>query len=237
MEWDTACRAKDDSFLSFVITWYAGATSSLWPPPPPPPPNNSIHPKKIIIPVSIHSNAFVPLFKFETSWSLFCRLSRGFVAISGASNLRFSWNCSRHGLPTVYSYLVVLIFFVSNLVQNYFSSLFRTVIFSFFLCLQNHWPFHHRKFGFFHFLSVISTDKPVNRSKHAYALTQLKVFAFRGFFLSCYSQKNKEGVWANRATKYKKYVAGKCTRTRALLARKCRNRILESQDGTTSIKY
>ena len=121
MEWDTACRAKDDSFLSFVITWYAGATSSLWPPPPPPPPNNSIHPKKIIIPVSIHSNAFVPLFKFETSWSLFCRLSRGFVAISGASNLRFSWNCSRHGLPTVYSYLVVLIFFVSNLVQNYFS--------------------------------------------------------------------------------------------------------------------
>ena len=109
MEWDTACRATDDSFLSFVITWYAGATSSLWPPSPPPP-NNSIHPKKIIIPASIHSNAFVPLFKFETSWSLFCRLSRGFVAISGASNLRFSWNCSRHGLPTVYSYLVVLIF-------------------------------------------------------------------------------------------------------------------------------
>ena len=191
MEWDTPCRATDDSFLSFVITWYAGATSSLWPPPPPPP-NNSIHPKKIIIPASIHSNAFVPLFKFETSWSLFCRLSRGFVAISGASNLRFSWNCSRHGLPTVYSYLVVLIFFVSNLVQNYFSALFRTVIFSFFFCLQNHWPFHHRKFGFFHFLSVISTDKPVSRSKHAYALTQLKVFAFRGFFLSCYSQKTRK---------------------------------------------
>ena len=34
----------------------------------------------------------------------------------------------------------------------------------------------------------------------------------------------------------KKYVAGKCTRTRAPLARKYTNRILESQeDGTTSI--
>ena len=33
------------------------------------------------------------------------------------------------------------------------------------------------------FLSVMSTDKPVNGSKHAYAVTQLKVLAFRGFFL------------------------------------------------------
>ena len=33
---------------------------------------------------------------------------------------------------------------------------------------------------------------PVNRSKHAFALTQLKVFAFRGFFLSCYSQKTRK---------------------------------------------
>ena len=32
-------------------------------------------------------------------------------------------------------------------------------------------------------------------------------------------------------------MAGKCTRTRAPLARKYTNRILESQDGTTSIKY
>ena len=35
----------------------------------------------------------------------------------------------------------------------------------------------------------------------------------------------------------KKYVAGKCTLARAPLARKDTNRILESQDGTTSIKY
>ena len=79
------------------------------------------------------------------------------------------------------------------------------------------------KIRIFPFLSVISTDKPVNRSKHAYALTQLNVFALRGFFLSWYPQKNKEGVWANRATKYKKYVAGKCTRARAPLVRKYTN--------------
>ena len=52
--------------------------------------------------------------------------------------------------------------------------------------------FTTEKFGFFHFLSVISTDKPVSGSKHAYALTQLKVFAFRGFFLSCYSQETRK---------------------------------------------
>ena len=31
------------------------------------------------------------------------------------------------------------------------------------------------------FLAVITTDKPVNRSIHAYALTQLNFFALRGF--------------------------------------------------------
>ena len=87
------------------------------------------------------------------------------------------------------------------------------------------------------FLSVISTDKPVSRRKHAFALTQLNVFAFRGFFPFMIFTKNKEGVCANRATKYQKYVAGKCTRARAPLVRKYANRILESQDGTTSIKH
>ena len=48
----------------------------------------------------------------------------------------------------------------------------------------------------------------------------------------------REGVQAIRATKYKKkYVAGKHTCARALLAGKYTNRILESKDGTTSIKY
>ena len=48
--------------------------------------------------------------------------------------------------------------------------------------------------------------------------------------------KNKEGVRAIRAIKYKKYVAGKYTRARAPLARKYTNGIFESKDGTTSTK-
>ena len=50
--------------------------------------------------------------------------------------------------------------------------------------------------------------------------------------------KNKEGVRAIRAMKYKKYVAGKYTRARAPLVRKYMhtNRIFESKYGTTSMK-
>ena len=47
-----------------------------------------IHPKKIIISAPFHSKAFVLLYKFETSWALIGRLSRGFFAISGASNFK-----------------------------------------------------------------------------------------------------------------------------------------------------
>ena len=42
--------------------------------------------------------------------------------------------------------------------------------------------------------------------------------------------KNKEGVRAIRAMKYKKYVAGKYTRARAPLARKQTNRIFTTSD-------
>ena len=48
--------------------------------------------------------------------------------------------------------------------------------------------------------------------------------------------KNKEGVRAIRAIKYKNYVAGKYTRARAALARKYTNRIFESNDSTTRMK-
>ena len=48
--------------------------------------------------------------------------------------------------------------------------------------------------------------------------------------------KNKEGVRAIRAMKYKKYVAGKYTRARAPLAGKYKKRIFETKDGTTSMK-
>ena len=47
--------------------------------------------------------------------------------------------------------------------------------------------------------------------------------------------KNKEGVRAIRAMKYKKCVAGKYTSARAPLARKYTNRTFESKDGTTSM--
>ena len=44
--------------------------------------------KKIIIQAPFHSKAFVLLYKFETSWALLGRLSRGFFSISGASNFK-----------------------------------------------------------------------------------------------------------------------------------------------------
>ena len=51
-----------------------------------------------------------------------------------------------------------------------------------------------------------------------------------------FTKKNKEGVRAIRAMKYKKYVAGTYTRARAPLARKYTDRIFESKDGKTSMK-
>ena len=40
-----------------------------------------------------------------------------------------------------------------------------------------------------------------------------------------------------QVTKYKKYAAGKYTRASAPLARKLANRVSESKDGKTSMKY
>ena len=48
--------------------------------------------------------------------------------------------------------------------------------------------------------------------------------------------KNKEGVRAIWAIKYKKYVAGKYTRTFAPLAWMHTNRIFASEDSTTRMK-
>ena len=58
-----------------------------------------IHPKKIIIRAPFHNKAFVLLYKFETSCALLGRLSRGFFAISGASNnFKHSLFMTIHGL-------------------------------------------------------------------------------------------------------------------------------------------
>ena len=69
------------------------------------------------------------------------------------------------------------------------------------------------------FLAVSTTDKPVNRSIQAYALTQHNVFALRGLiFRDIHKKQGRTGVRAIRAMKYKKCVAGKYTRARAPLA-------------------
>ena len=99
--------------------------------------------------------------------------------------------------------------------------------------MHNHSTTQHSNFS--SFLAISTTDKPVNRSIQAYALTQLNVFALRGFIFRDI-HKIKEGVRAIQAIKYKKYVAGKYTRARAPFARKYTNRIFESKDGTRSMK-
>ena len=63
-------------------------------------------------------------------------------------------------------------------------------------CLQNHhfaMIIYYPTFGFSSFLAVSITDKPINRSIHAYALTQLNVFALRVFiFLDIHKKTRKE---------------------------------------------
>ena len=92
--------------------------------------------------------------------------------------------------------------------------------------LHDHSTTQHLDFSVF--LAISTTDKPVNRSIKAYSLTQLNVFALRGFIFRDI-HKNKEGVRAIRVMKYKKYVAGKSTRARAPLARKYTNGILSQK--------
>ena len=103
--------------------------------------------------------------------------------------------------------------------------------------LHDHSTTQHSNFS--RFLAISTTDKPViNRSIQAYALSQLNVFALRGFiFRDIHTKdKNKEEVRAIQAMKYKKYVTEKYTRARPPLARKYTNRIFESKDDTTSMK-
>ena len=132
------------------------------------------HPKKIIIRAPFHNKAFVLLYKFETSCALLGRLSRGFFAISGASNnFKHSLFMTIHGLSEnllVKSPILYLAFF-----KNILGALFRTLGLPLrFLpskpsFLHDHFTTHHLDFS--NFLAVSTKDKPVNRSIHAYALT------------------------------------------------------------------
>ena len=85
------------------------------------------------------------------------------------------------------------------------------------------------------FESVISSDKPVNRSKHAYAVTQLNFFAFRGFFFHNILKKQgrsltKSGYKIHKINGEKMY-----SRTRIFGAKLHNSNI--GDDSTTSIKY
>ena len=139
------------------------------------------------------------------------------------------------------SYLVELSLLYLTFLKTILADLFRTISLPL-LFLSSKPSFLHDYFttensDFSIFLSVISTDKPVNRSKHAYALTQLNVFAFRGFFFHDIPQKRGRGL-SKWGYKIQKICGGKMySRTRTFSAEVHKYRILESQDGTTSIKY
>ena len=69
--------------------------------------------------------------------------------------------------------------------------------------LHDHSTTQHSDFS--GFLAISTTDKPVNRSIQAYALTQLNVFALRGFiFLDIHKKQGRRLVRAIWAIKYKK---------------------------------
>ena len=114
----------------------------------------------------------------------------------------------------------------SGLLVFPFVSCLRIQDFHFFMIM--HFTTQHLDFP--SFLAVITTDKPVNRSMHTYALTQLNLFCVKGFIFRDIHKMQRRSS-SNSAIKYKKYVAGKYTRALTPLMRKHTNRIFESKDG------
>ena len=122
------------------------------------------------------------------------------------------------GLLTMWELPRRVNYFESNFLQNYFSWFFQD--FPFISCHQifiSLWSFYTQHSDFSSFLAVSTTDKPCLCSHVA------ERSCVKGVYLSWYSLKNKEGVWAIRAIKYKNYVAGKYTRAPAPFARKYTN--------------
>ena len=128
-----------------------------------------------------HSKAFVLLYKFETSWALLGRLSSAFFgAISGASNFKhfkeLFMTLSGLGLLTMWEFPCVDVsFFVSSLLKTILSALLKdfwsSPSFLAFKTFISPWSFTTQHSDFSSFLAVSITDKQVNRSIHAYALT------------------------------------------------------------------
>ena len=96
------------------------------------------------------------------------------------------------------SYLVELSLLYLTFFKTVLAALLRTISLNFFFLsskhsfLDDHFTTENSDFSIF-FLSGMSTDKPVNRSKHAYAVTRLKVLAFRGFFSFMIFSNKKKG--------------------------------------------
>ena len=102
------------------------------------------------------------------------------------------------------------------------------------LFLHDHFTSQHSDFS--RFLALSTTDKPVNRSIHAYSLTQLNFFCVKGVYLSWYSQNTRKeleqfGLQNTKNTRLENILAH-----RHLWGGSTQNRIFESKGGTTSMK-
>ena len=95
MEWDKSCSVQSPSYSRATSTpkqhqfLYKEAGKKYFQ-------------KKIITPaLSMHSKAFVLLYKFNTTWTMLGSLAEvGFFCHLRASNHRFSWTCSRLSFQT-----------------------------------------------------------------------------------------------------------------------------------------
>ena len=99
--------------------------------------------------------------------------------------------------------------------------------------LHDHLITQHSDFS--SILAVSSTDKPINRSIHAYAPTWRNVVALRGFIFRDIHKKQRRSS-SNSGYRIQKNEAGKYTLARAPLVRKYANRIFESKHSTTRMK-
>ena len=185
MKWDKVCRPTGDPFSAFLspgaqrlvypqtILIYLKQLKKFiyW---------ACIHPKKIIIPASFHSKAFLLLYKFETSWALLGRLSRGsfFCHLRGKHFKHFK----QHFMTSLDLALKLC---KSFLVESpiLYLAFFKTILGAFFRTfglllrflsskpsfLHDHFTTQHSDFS--SFLGVSITDKSLNRSILAYALT------------------------------------------------------------------
>ena len=100
--------------------------------------------------------------------------------------------------------------------------------------LHDHSTTQHSEFS--SFLATSTTDKPVNRSIQAYALSQLNVFTLRGFIFSDIHKKqgrssSDTGYEIQKMCGWKIY-----SRTRTFDAEVHKSTIIESKDATTSMK-